>query len=147
MMAPLSHSLAHRVLKKHIITLNVSTEIFISSKLHSDELINTCFNLLWRASEAAALIWRRRHYDAIVHATLDVLEYAWIGGAVTGNQVLVVSLSSHKVEGCFHHLLPFDQDCVAVAFCHCSDGFQSTRTCRRGHTPKHTASENTSNRK
>lgn len=84
-------------------------------------LKNTCFDLLWWASEAAALIRRSGYYDAVVHATANVLEHARAGGAVTGEGGAVIGLSGHHVERRVTLSLPFHHDCAAVAWCLCSN--------------------------
>lgn len=84
--------------------------------------IDTRFYLLWWTSEAAALIRGRRHYDAVMHATADLLELARSRGAVAGDEGLVVALGGHHIEGRVLCQLPFYQDCVAVALCHYVDG-------------------------
>lgn len=85
-------------------------------------LRNTCLNLLWRTSHAAALIRWSRDYDAVMHATADIAEFARCGRAVAGDEGLVVTLGGHHVEGCVLRQLPFYQDCVTVALCHHIDG-------------------------
>lgn len=85
-----------------------------------------------RASEAAALIRRHRHDDAVTHATADAREDAGAGGAVTGNEAPVVALGGHQVERRVVLYLPLGQDRVAVALCRCRDGRERTRTYGAG---------------
>lgn len=57
-----------------------------------------------------------------MHAAADLLEFTRSRGAVTGGERLVVALGSHHIEGRVLCLLPFYQDCAAVALCHYVNG-------------------------
>lgn len=99
----------------HPLKMSFSDKVIQTSMVSCN---TTCCNLLWRASQAAALIRRSWHYDAVLHATVDILEFTGSGGAVAGDEGLVVALGGHHIEGCVLCLLPFYQDRVTVALCH-----------------------------
>lgn len=113
-MAPLSHWLGRKVLKKTELSdsnlcgclyWNSTVVYHLSDK--SGKLKNTCLDLLWRASEAAALIRGSCYYDAVVHAAANILEYTWSGGTVTGNNRVVIAFSCDHIDWRPCSQLPF----------------------------------------
>lgn len=83
-------------------------KLYCSLADKSGKLKNTCLDLLWRASKAAALIRGSCYYDAVVHAAVNILEYTWSGGTVTGNNRVVITFSCDHIDWrpCSH--LPFN---------------------------------------